>query len=120
MSKEFKTLFEYLKNLRLRYFYALSAFYVYEGLLELSALNIFGQKGAEQNIKTMRYGIKKIAAGEKRSGEKRAPLEIVFLTGRGRAPKEKFRFPTGPARAFSFGSAARRAAINRDFVQNEF
>ena len=53
MSKEFKTLFEYLKNLRSRYFHALSAFYVYEGLLELSALNISGQKGAEQNIKTM-------------------------------------------------------------------
>jgi len=25
-----------------------------------------------------------------------------------------------PARAFSFGSAARSAAISRDFVQNEF
>ena len=53
MSKEFKTLFEYIKNLHSRYFHALSAFYVYEGLLELSAPNISGQKGAERNIKTM-------------------------------------------------------------------
>ncbi|PIZ89602.1 MAG: hypothetical protein COX89_00645 [Candidatus Nealsonbacteria bacterium CG_4_10_14_0_2_um_filter_37_10] len=28
MSKEFKTLFDYLKNLQSRYFHALSAFYV--------------------------------------------------------------------------------------------
>ncbi|HXF44047.1 MAG TPA: hypothetical protein VNK70_01100 [Candidatus Paceibacterota bacterium] len=50
MSKEFRTLFEYLKNLRSRYFNAISAFYVYEGLLELSAPNIVGQKEAEQNV----------------------------------------------------------------------
>jgi hypothetical protein len=29
-------------------------------------------------------------------------------------------FPSRPARAFSFGSTARSAAISRDFVQNEF
>ncbi|OIO08503.1 hypothetical protein COS23_01825 [bacterium (Candidatus Moisslbacteria) CG02_land_8_20_14_3_00_36_53] len=53
MSQEFKTLFEYLKNLRSRYFHALSAFYIYEGLLELSAPNIIGTKEAEENVKTL-------------------------------------------------------------------
>lgn len=53
MSKEFKTLFGYLKNLHSRYFRALSAFHVYEGLLELTAPNIVGQKEAEQNVKTL-------------------------------------------------------------------
>jgi len=52
----------------------------------------------------------KNCGGEKRSG------------GKARAGKN---FPSPnpsflPARAFSFGSAARRAAISRDFVQNEF
>jgi len=53
MSKEFKTLFDYLKNLQSRYFHALSAFYVYEGLLESSAPNIVGQKEAGQNVKIL-------------------------------------------------------------------
>lgn len=53
MSKEFNTLFEYLKNLHSRYFHALSAFYVYEGLLELSAPNVIGQNEAEENVKTL-------------------------------------------------------------------
>lgn len=53
MSKEFNTLFNYLKDLNSRYFHALSAFYVYEGLLELSAPNIISQKDAEENVKTL-------------------------------------------------------------------
>jgi len=55
MSQEFKTLFEYLKNLHSRYFHALSAFYIYESLLELSAPNIIGTKEAEENVKTLNW-----------------------------------------------------------------
>ena len=52
----------------------------------------------------------KNCGGEKRSGGKR---------GRAKIPSPQ---PPSflPARAFSFGSAARRAAISRDFVQNGF
>jgi len=53
--------------------------------------------------------IRKIAAAKKeaakaRAGKNSSPQPPSFL----------------PARAFRFGSAARSAAISRDFVQNEF
>jgi hypothetical protein len=52
----------------------------------------------------------KNCGGEKRSGR---------TLGRAKIPSPQ---PLSflPARAFSFGSAARSAAISRDFVQNEF
>lgn len=55
MSKEFNVLFEYLMKLRSRYFKTLSAFYVYEGILELGAHNIVGKKNAEKNVRTMNH-----------------------------------------------------------------
>lgn len=53
MSKEFSVFVKYLKKLKERYFFTLSAFFVYEGLRELSADNIVGEKEADRNVKTM-------------------------------------------------------------------
>jgi len=50
---EFKTLMDYSKEMHHRYFRAISAFYAYEGFLEIIAINIVGQSEAEENAKTI-------------------------------------------------------------------
>jgi len=50
MSQEFKNLISYLNKLKSRYFHALSAFFVYKTLDELNALNIVGNKEAQENV----------------------------------------------------------------------
>ncbi len=52
MSK-YKTLMDRLDILRSRYFQAISAFYAYEGLCEVTAPNIVGKSKAEENSKVM-------------------------------------------------------------------
>jgi len=49
----FKNLMEYARAMHKRYFHALSAFYVYEGLSEATAPNIVGQVLAENNTKVI-------------------------------------------------------------------
>jgi len=44
---------DYLKKLQNRYFFTLSAFYAYEGLMELSATNIIGKEEADKNVEEM-------------------------------------------------------------------
>lgn len=53
MNSEFKNLMEYAKEMHRRYFFALSAFYAYEGLREIIAPNVVGQNEAEKNVKTI-------------------------------------------------------------------
>ena len=50
MSREFSTLSEYLKDLKNRYFFTLSAFYTYEGLRECCAPNIVGENEVNLNL----------------------------------------------------------------------
>lgn len=52
MSREFKTLFSYLKKLQSRYFHTLCAFQVYEAIEELQTPNITGEE-AYENVKAM-------------------------------------------------------------------
>lgn len=50
MSQEFKNLISYLEKLKSRYFHALSAFFIYKTLDELTARNIVGNKNAQDNV----------------------------------------------------------------------
>lgn len=50
---EFKTLMSYIKELKSRYFKALSAFYAYEGMRENLATNLLGEEKAQANAETM-------------------------------------------------------------------
>ncbi|KKP93280.1 MAG: hypothetical protein UR98_C0007G0012 [Parcubacteria group bacterium GW2011_GWA1_36_12] len=52
-NRIFKNLMEYVKAMHRRYFHALSAFYVYEGLNEVIASNVIGQSLAEKNVKVI-------------------------------------------------------------------
>jgi len=51
MTNRFQKLVDYLKQIQSRYFHALSAFYVYEGLRELADKNIVGKQEAEDNTR---------------------------------------------------------------------
>lgn len=55
MSDEFLKYQEYFERLKNIYMSALSSFYTYEALRELSAPNIVGDEEAEVNIKTMNH-----------------------------------------------------------------
>lgn len=50
---EFKTLMSYIKELKSRYFRALSAFYAYEGMRENLATNLLGETEAQANAEAM-------------------------------------------------------------------
>ncbi len=54
MSQEFDTLISYIKKMEDRYFFALSAFYLYEALREEIAPNIVGQETAEKNVEVFK------------------------------------------------------------------
>jgi len=45
---------EYLERLKSRYFFTLSAFYAYEGLIELTAPNIVGKEEANKNVEEIK------------------------------------------------------------------
>lgn len=51
MNNEFNTIISYIEEMKNRYFFALSAFYAYEALMEIIAPNIAGQDVAEKNVK---------------------------------------------------------------------
>lgn len=51
MSQEFKITISYIKNIEERYFKALSAFHIFETLIELVDFNIVGQDTSEKNKK---------------------------------------------------------------------
>lgn len=50
MGQEFKTIMSYIEKMKSHYFFALSAFHVYETLNELLAPNTVGQETAEKNV----------------------------------------------------------------------
>lgn len=54
MSTEFTTVISRLKKLKERYFFTLSAFYVYEAMRELKAPNIVGEDEVKKNLETMK------------------------------------------------------------------
>ncbi len=51
MSQEFNTTISYIKNIKERYFKALSAFHIFETFIELVDPNIIGQEISEKNKK---------------------------------------------------------------------
>lgn len=53
MSSDFTRIVGYLKEMNSAYFRALSAFYVYEGLVEATAPNIVGDDKAHENLEVM-------------------------------------------------------------------
>lgn len=54
-SAEFNTLMFYIKELHRRYFNALSAFFAYEALMEVTAPNIVGESKANENVKVVNH-----------------------------------------------------------------
>ncbi len=52
MSQEFNKTIDYIKKMKDRYFFAISAFYAYEALNESLATNILDEKTLKENLKT--------------------------------------------------------------------